>query len=131
MKTNNQHWNDLIEGGETVIFINLYHRLHLRILTKVLAYIVRSRPQRASKKGRFLWGTLNILEKITEVTSPHASMVFWFYVEGRWVLKDIKRTKISLLCWRYQFIRKKNVSPAKIRMSLKSYRGVNVARKRI
>ena len=95
MKTNNQHWNDLIEGGETVIFINLYHRLHLRILTKVLAYIVRSRPQRASKKGRFLWGTLNILEKITEVTSPHASMVFWFYVEGRWVLKDIKRTKIS------------------------------------
>jgi len=131
MNAENLHWKELIESCETVIVVDLYHRLHLRILTKILGYIVRSRPKRASKKGQFLWGALHILEKITEVTSPHASMVFWFYVEGRWVLQDIKRTKVSKFRWQYHFIRKKNVSPTRLKMSLRSYRGVNVARNRI
>jgi hypothetical protein len=127
----NHHWKELIESGETSIQANWSQGIYLRTLTKTVDYLNANKIKREDLKGKILWSLLDVLEKITKFASPKAAEIFWFYIESKWVLKDIQRTELPSNTVELKFIRQPNISPAKIRMSINAYKGVNVARNHI
>ena len=129
--TLNDSWKELLEDGETSFDVNVYHRMHLLPLGVLMAIKQKHKVKRFSIIGVILWPMLDILQKVTAITSPYAAEVFWFKVEAAWVCKSLKSSPTKWFGKTYHFTRKDNIRTNELGMSFRTYKAVNVIRKHI
>ena len=120
-----------MEDGETLLQVNLYQYLHLRILTRMAMRIQKGRVSRSSFSGKISWSVFEALKATCEFTSPVAMKVFWFWVDARWVLSGLEKKKLGLNAYELRFVRKKHLNPQDIKMNYRDYRAVHEIRKSI
>lgn len=127
----NSHWSSLIEDGETIIKINFYQLIHLRVLTQVSLFLQRNKISRGTLLGKLYWSIFEALKIVCKISSPSSFKIFWFWVDARWVLSSLNKNKLGINSYEYQFIRKKNINTKDIRMNFRDYKAVNDVRKHI
>ncbi|PCH61487.1 MAG: hypothetical protein COC05_00735 [Gammaproteobacteria bacterium] len=124
-------WKELYESGRVEIEVNLYQKIHLKILSKLTVYLNRNRVARSTLKGKFFWFTLDLVQAICRYTSPFSSQVYWFRIEAQWIIKKTESCPGKYFGTKYVFIRKKNLSPGDLGMSFQIYEKINKIRKNI
>lgn len=118
MKDIKESWKELVEEGETTVHANAYQRLHLVPQTRLMGFIFINRISRTSLVGKVLYSILYIMQRITLITCPYASDLFWIRVEARWICDNYKYIRTKGLGMSYTFFRKKNLSFKEIEMLL-------------
>lgn len=125
------HWSELMEDGETLLQVNLYQYLHLRVLTRTTIRIQKKRVSRSSFSGKVIWSAFEALKATCKFTSPMAMRVFWFWIDARWVLSGIEKRKLGFNAYEFRFVRKKHLNPQDIKMNYRDFRAVHEIRKSI
>ena len=131
MSKNSKYWSDFITDGKAIIRINLYQKIHLYILTKMLRRLKISRVPRISVIGTMMWGYLEFLKYLCRFTSPKSFDLFWFWVESRGILKSMHKEKLGRNLYEYTFVRKKYINPKDINMTYRNYAAIHKVRDHI
>lgn len=124
-----QHWKEFLDDGKTAFKINLYHRMHLKLLISILKSLKKNGINRKSVIGKIAWGGQDVLQHIMKTTSPWASDIYWFSIENRMLIKNFDRIRVGFFVWEVTCIRKDKFGPRSLGMTYDSFKKLHKLRK--